>query len=141
MSASDADNEQQPRPSKPEIDNSNMELPAIFWDSMPENAEEHPDFAAFKAIEDECTPEERAGSMKVPMALLHLLLHAGAPPHPASRCRAAAWPRQPAAASQGGRSQHPCKRGLMPSAPAPADTITPLPPACRTTATRSCRWV
>jgi hypothetical protein len=41
-----------------------MDLPALFWDSMPENPEEHPDYAAFQAIEEECTPEERAASHK-----------------------------------------------------------------------------
>jgi hypothetical protein len=63
MSASD---DEEPRPRQPEIDNSNMDLPALFWDSIPEKAEDHPDYAAFQALEDESTPEERAESLKVP---------------------------------------------------------------------------
>lgn len=63
MSASD---DEEPRPRQPEVDNSNMDLPALFWDSIPEKAEDHPDYAAFQALEDESTPEERAESLKVP---------------------------------------------------------------------------
>ncbi|KIY95318.1 Tetratricopeptide repeat protein 4 [Monoraphidium neglectum] len=39
-------------------------LPALFWDDMPANPEEHPDYMALKAIADECTPEEQAESFK-----------------------------------------------------------------------------
>eukprot|EP00879_Flechtneria_rotunda_P026899 GHRR01028743.1.p1 GENE.GHRR01028743.1~~GHRR01028743.1.p1 ORF type:complete len:282 (+),score=86.70 GHRR01028743.1:112-957(+) len=42
----------------------NAELPALFWDSMPENAEEHPDYIALKALAEESTPKERAESFK-----------------------------------------------------------------------------
>jgi len=43
----------------------NMELPAMFWDEMPENAESHPDYMAMQALRDECTPEELANTAKV----------------------------------------------------------------------------
>ncbi|KAF5838388.1 hypothetical protein DUNSADRAFT_2924 [Dunaliella salina] len=43
----------------------NMELPAMFWDEMPENAEAHPDYMAMQAMRDECTPEELANTAKV----------------------------------------------------------------------------
>ncbi|KAI8468871.1 MAG: hypothetical protein J3K34DRAFT_454284 [Monoraphidium minutum] len=39
-------------------------LPALFWDEMPDNMEEHPDYLALQAIADECTPEERADNFK-----------------------------------------------------------------------------
>lgn len=42
-----------------------MSLPALFWDEMPENVEEHPDYMGLQAIADECTPEERAEGFKV----------------------------------------------------------------------------
>ncbi|WIA28095.1 hypothetical protein OEZ86_010677 [Tetradesmus obliquus] len=44
--------------------NDNADLPALFWDSMPDNAEEHPDYIAMKALEEESTPEERAENFK-----------------------------------------------------------------------------
>jgi hypothetical protein len=40
-------------------------LPALFWDTMPDNHEEHPDFIALKALEEETPPEERAENFKV----------------------------------------------------------------------------
>jgi len=40
-------------------------LPALFWDEMPEDPDQHPDYMALQAIADECTPEERAESFKV----------------------------------------------------------------------------
>jgi hypothetical protein len=43
----------------------NASLPALFWDTIPENAQDHPDYVALKAIEEESTPEERAESFKV----------------------------------------------------------------------------
>lgn len=45
----------------------NASLPALFWDTIPENAQDHPDYVALKAIEEESTPEERAESFKVRM--------------------------------------------------------------------------
>ena len=42
----------------------NEELPALFWDDMPDNAEENPDMAAINAIIDETSPEERAMGFK-----------------------------------------------------------------------------
>jgi len=50
-------------PPKPELDN--MELPAMFWDEMPENASDHPDYMAMEALRAECTPEELANTAKV----------------------------------------------------------------------------
>lgn len=43
----------------------NEGLPALFWDTIPDNAEDHPDYIALKALEDESTPEERAENFKV----------------------------------------------------------------------------
>lgn len=42
----------------------NEDLPALFWDELPDNPD-NPDVAAIKAIMDESTPEERAESFKV----------------------------------------------------------------------------
>lgn len=54
--------------------NDNADLPALFWDSMPDNAEEHPDYIAMKALEEESTPEERAENFKVSLGLACVLL-------------------------------------------------------------------
>lgn len=43
----------------------NEGLPALFWDTIPDNAEDHPDYIALKALDDETTPEERAENFKV----------------------------------------------------------------------------
>jgi len=43
----------------------NASLPALFWDALPDNPEDHPDWQAMQAIADECTPEERAENFKV----------------------------------------------------------------------------
>lgn len=59
MSDSDDEQSKQPQP----LDE-NADLPALFWDALPENAEEHPDFAAIEALKAECTPEERAENYK-----------------------------------------------------------------------------
>ena len=40
------------------------DLPAVFWDQMPEN-KDNSDLAAINALIDEQTPEERAESYKV----------------------------------------------------------------------------
>eukprot|EP00882_Tetradesmus_deserticola_P022029 GHRQ01023907.1.p2 GENE.GHRQ01023907.1~~GHRQ01023907.1.p2 ORF type:complete len:129 (+),score=48.80 GHRQ01023907.1:337-723(+) len=50
-------------PSQPADDNAS--LPALFWESMPENPEDHPDYIALKALEEESTPEERAENFKM----------------------------------------------------------------------------
>jgi hypothetical protein len=50
-------------PSQPAADDA--DLPALFWESMPDNAEEHPDYIALKALEEESTLEERAENFKV----------------------------------------------------------------------------
>lgn len=43
----------------------NEDLPAMFWDALPENAEEHPDMAAIQALLAESTPEELAENFRV----------------------------------------------------------------------------
>lgn len=65
MSSSDDDSPRASRVSArppPVLDN--KDLPALFWDEMPENAEEHPDMVALQALIDESSPEERAGNFK-----------------------------------------------------------------------------
>jgi hypothetical protein len=42
-----------------------IDLPALFWDSIPDGAEEHPDYVALQALAEESTPEERAENFKV----------------------------------------------------------------------------
>lgn len=42
----------------------NEDLPALFWDEMPENIENNPDMAAINAMIEESTPEERVLSFK-----------------------------------------------------------------------------
>jgi len=41
------------------------DLPALFWDAMPDDAEAHPDFLALQALAEESTPAERAENFKV----------------------------------------------------------------------------
>lgn len=48
----------------------NEDLPAMFWDALPENAEEHPDMAAIQALLAESTPEELAENFRVWVAHL-----------------------------------------------------------------------
>eukprot|EP00884_Botryococcus_braunii_P014826 jgi/Botrbrau1/23344/Bobra.0051s0004.1 len=43
----------------------NEDLPAMFWDSLPENGIEHPDMAAIQALLDESSPEELAENFRV----------------------------------------------------------------------------
>lgn len=62
MSSSDSEEEVTP---KKHLLDENAELPALFWDAMPENPEEHPDFIAMQALAEESTPEERAENFKV----------------------------------------------------------------------------
>ncbi len=42
---------------------SNDDLPAAFWDALPEK-EEHPDLLAINALKDESTPQEQAEALK-----------------------------------------------------------------------------
>lgn len=56
--------EQPSVPARPAPAVRNEDLPALFWDEMPDNAGDHPDMVALKAIDDECTPEDRARSFK-----------------------------------------------------------------------------
>lgn len=50
----------------------NEDLPAIFWDALPENGGEHPDMAAIQALLEESTPEELAENFRVSLLLFHL---------------------------------------------------------------------
>ena len=43
----------------------NEDVPALFWDTLPEEDSENPDAAAIRAIIEESTPEERAEGFKV----------------------------------------------------------------------------
>jgi hypothetical protein len=49
----------------PTNDLGNENLPALFWDALPDNPEEHPDYAGLLAVDDESTPDERAHTLKV----------------------------------------------------------------------------
>lgn len=49
----------------PQLPLDNADLPAIFWDSMPETAEQHADYAGLQAMAEESTLEERADNFKV----------------------------------------------------------------------------
>lgn len=40
------------------------DVPALFWDELPEDVGENPDAAAIQAIIDDTTPEERAEGFK-----------------------------------------------------------------------------
>lgn len=59
---SDSEDEQSANGPSRNLDN--KDLPALFWDSMPDNAEEHPDYVAMQALAEESTPEERAENFK-----------------------------------------------------------------------------
>ncbi len=52
----------------------NEDLPAMFWDSLPENGDEHPDMAAIQALLDESSPEELAENFRVIQRLITLEL-------------------------------------------------------------------
>jgi hypothetical protein len=66
---SDSEDEQPKNgPSRNPAELDNKDLPALFWDSMPENVEEHPDYVAMQALAEESTPEERAENFKVSIA-------------------------------------------------------------------------
>ena len=54
-----------PRDAAGNVELDNADLPPLFWDSMPENADEHPDKVALDALLEEDTPEERADTLKV----------------------------------------------------------------------------
>jgi tetratricopeptide (TPR) repeat protein len=49
---------------KNDADENDEQLPALFWDTMPDDPESHPDFAALQALAEESTPEERAENFK-----------------------------------------------------------------------------
>jgi hypothetical protein len=67
--AGDGADGDEPRKPAPVLDNSSAEMPALFWDSLPEDAESHPDWAAMEALRAECPPEEQAETFKVPAAV------------------------------------------------------------------------
>ncbi|PNW80046.1 hypothetical protein CHLRE_08g375650v5 [Chlamydomonas reinhardtii] len=60
MSDSDSEDE---RP-KPKLIDDNKGLHPLFWDALPEDAEDDPLYAALKAVDDELSPEEKAESFK-----------------------------------------------------------------------------
>jgi hypothetical protein len=43
----------------------NEDLPAMFWDCLPENGTDHPDMAAMQALLEESSPEELAENFRV----------------------------------------------------------------------------
>lgn len=45
-------------------DNTTDELPSLFWDTLPDDVENHPDYLALKALDEESSPEERAATLK-----------------------------------------------------------------------------
>ncbi len=60
----DGGGEQQRRgPQVEQEDHANLH--PLFWETMPENPEDHPEYAAIQALRDEATPEERANTHKV----------------------------------------------------------------------------
>jgi len=130
----------------------NADLSAIFWDALPSNVEEHPDYIAMQAIEEEMTPEERADSLKARPP-------GDEPPPPAAARRPLAAPharfgpdefdaRQLLSLTVTRRAALRCARGGgLPQPPPAADTRTPPPPEqhtpareCRGRATTSCGW-
>ncbi|GLI68177.1 hypothetical protein VaNZ11_012517, partial [Volvox africanus] len=63
MSASDNENEDGNRP-KPNLIDENKGLHPLFWDALPEDADQDPAFAALQALDEDLTPEERAENYK-----------------------------------------------------------------------------
>ncbi|GLC40844.1 hypothetical protein PLESTB_000016500 [Pleodorina starrii] len=63
MSASDSDNEEDKR-QQPKLVDDNKGLHPLFWDALPEDADQDPTFAALKALEEDLPPEERAENYK-----------------------------------------------------------------------------
>jgi hypothetical protein len=78
----------------------NENLPAAFWDALPENGDENPDMAAINALLEESTPEERAENFKVQKH------SAGLPGTLAHWTYAVSQSRQPARGQS--QSQSPC---------------------------------
>ncbi|KAF8072387.1 ttc4 [Scenedesmus sp. PABB004] len=64
MSSSDDEDAPPQRRGGGGADANDAALPALFWESMPDNAEEHPDYVALQALAEESTPEERAENFK-----------------------------------------------------------------------------
>ena len=58
---------QQAEPGQQQQQLDNMDLPALFWDTLPADAEQHPDYAALQALAEEDPPEVRAENFKVGM--------------------------------------------------------------------------
>lgn len=61
---SSSDEEDITPPPRQQPDDANAGLPALFWDAIPDNAEEHPDYVALQALAEESSPEERAENFK-----------------------------------------------------------------------------
>ncbi|KAG2430020.1 hypothetical protein HYH02_013848 [Chlamydomonas schloesseri] len=59
---SDSDSEDERR--KPQLVDDNKGLHPLFWDALPEDAEDDPLYAALKAVDDEVPPEDKAESFK-----------------------------------------------------------------------------
>ena len=53
------------------------EVPALFWDELPEDESENSDAAALKAIIEDTSPEERAEGFKESAAVCQLRLCSG----------------------------------------------------------------
>lgn len=64
MSANDTEQEDSVLPHPTLIDD-NKGLHPLFWDALPEDAEEDPAYAGIQALQEELTPEEKAESFKV----------------------------------------------------------------------------
>jgi hypothetical protein len=89
MSDSDSDDERK----KPQLIDDNKGLHPLFWDALPEDAEDDPLYAALKAVDDEVPPEEKAESFKVRAAgtsLACISAAGSARQHPAAASRCAA---------------------------------------------------
>ncbi|PNH04314.1 Tetratricopeptide repeat protein 4 [Tetrabaena socialis] len=64
MVAHDSDDDEDEKRPKLKLVDDNKGLHPLFWDAMPEGAEDDPTYVALKAVEDELTPEEKAESFK-----------------------------------------------------------------------------
>ena len=66
-----------------------MSSAALFWGEGDDIDVNNPDMAALLALQEECTPEERAESFKARAALARAGAHGASPP--ALRVRAQRW--------------------------------------------------
>ncbi len=63
MSDDSSDDEREKQ--QPKLIDDNAGLHPLFWDALPENAEEDPAYTALKAIDDELTPDQKSENFKV----------------------------------------------------------------------------